>query len=74
MLLRGLAHLVCPVTAFFNQFLDVRKVLLHQRAQLSQDLSQFIGVPRGCGSFAQFSRSIFSVHESRLGQGRQLAN
>ena len=42
------------MTAFFNQFFDVSEVLSHQRAQLNQDLSQFIAVPRGRSSVTQF--------------------
>jgi len=32
------------MTALLSQFFDVSEVLSHQRAQLNQDLSQFIAV------------------------------
>src|ERR1700758_1725018 len=55
---------VCSMTALFSQFLDVSEVLSHQRAQLNQDLSQFIGIPRARSSFTQFPGLILRVHDS----------
>src|SRR5437660_11464008 len=71
------------MTALLSQFFDVSKVLSHQRAQLNQDLSQFIGIPRGCSSFTQFPGLILRVHDdsssrsttssSRIRRSRRLA-
>ena len=52
---------VCSVTAFFNQFLDVSKVLLHLLAQISQDLNQVIGGPERL----QLVRTVFVLDLQR---------
>ena len=55
---------VCSLTALLSQFFDVSEVLSHQPAQLNQDLSQFIGIPRGRSSLTQFPGLILRVHDS----------
>jgi hypothetical protein len=58
----------CSMTALLSQFFDVSEVLSHQRAQLNQDLSQFIGIPRGHSSLTQFPGLILRFMTPRFSQ------